>query len=147
MMTAQVVQTLARKIQPATAAPERHTGLRALADNLSLRLADAGTVELLTEAVHRLITLAYERDDAGWVNVDPVTKRLLIPAPWGHAGRAVWGLYPSEADTLRAMLKTRQRGRYAPLFTYDRSRRSWLVALSHYPTEADSRAPTWTKCR
>ena len=49
----------------------------------SLRLADAGMVELLTEALHRLITLAYERDDAGWVNVDPVTKRLLIPAPWG----------------------------------------------------------------
>lgn len=139
-MTAEIAQLMARKEQPATAHPARHTGLRAAVDNLSLRLADAGTVELLTEALHRLVTLAYERDDAGWVNVDPVTRRLLIPAPWGRAGRARWGLYPLEADTLRAMLKTRMRGRAAPLFAYDKLRRAWLVELGHYPAEAEARA-------
>jgi hypothetical protein len=127
--------TLRRKDPLVVARPARHKGgPRRIADNLSRRLADGATVELLTEALHRLVALVYEQDAAGWVNADPVTGRILIPVPWGRLGKRKWGLYPSEADTLRSILRERRKGPAAPLFMYDAGARSWLVALAEYPT-------------
>ena len=133
-MSENIVRTLERKTPIVQAAPDRHTGLRGVSENLSRRLVDQATIELLTEALHRLVVLAYDADAAGFVNVDGVTGRLLIPAPWGRAGRAKWGLYPSEADTLRHILRGRQATGLA-LFVYDRGRRSWLVNLADFPTQ------------
>ena len=128
-----IVRTLARKEPVVKAAPERHTGLRGVAENLSRRVYDQATVELLTEALHRLVALAYEADAAGFVNVDGVTGRLLIPAPMGKAGHKQWGLYPSERKTLGIILRGRQAAGNG-LFLYDRGRRAWCVNLAQYPT-------------
>lgn len=132
-----IIRTLERKGAVVQAAPDRHTGLRRVAQTLDRRNADAAHVELVTEALHRLAELVYQEDGAGWVNCDPVTGRLLIPAPWGKAGRAMWGLYPSEGMTLNAILRSRQgrRGHTAWLW-YDRDRRCWAVDLAAYPTMA-----------
>jgi hypothetical protein len=128
-----IVRTLARKEPIVKAQPDRHTGLRGVAENLSRRLYDEATIELLTEALHRLVSLAYEADAAGFVNIDGVTGRLLIPAPMGKAGHKLWGLYPSERKTLGRILRVRQEAGDA-LFVYDRGRRAWCVNLAHYPT-------------
>ena len=136
-----ITRTLARKEDVIAAAPDRHTGLRGVAKNLSLRLVDKATIELLTEALCRLVVLAYDHDRAGYIKIDGVTGRLLIPAPWRRAGRSKWGLYPSEADTLRLILQGRMRPKaVAPLFVYDKGRRSWLVNLDAYPDEAAAQA-------
>lgn len=132
-MSTSIIQTLTRKAPLVAAKPKRHTGLRAVAEQLDRRLVDAAAVELLTEALHRLAVLCYEQDAAGFVNVDGVTGRILIPVPWGRAGRGKWGLYPSEADTLRSLLHHRRKSSTAPLFVYDRARRSWLLNLGGYP--------------
>lgn len=131
-MSANIIPTLQRKAPIVAAKPKRHTGLRAVAEQLDRRLVDAATIELLTEALHRLAVLCYEQDAAGFVNVDGVTGRILIPVPWGRAGRSRWGLYPSEADTLRSILRERRKSNTAPLFVYDRARRSWLLNLGGY---------------
>lgn len=128
------IPTLERKSAVVQAQPDRHTGLRAVAQTLDRRNADQTTIELVTEALHRLAELVYSQDAAGWVNCDPVTGKLLIPAPWGKAGRAMWGLYPSEGLTLNALLRSRQRRKgHAAWLRYDRDRRSWAVDLAAYP--------------
>lgn len=132
-MTTGIIHQLARKGAIVAAQPDRHTGLRAVAERLDRRLVDAATIELLTEALHRLAVLCYEQDAAGFVNVDGVTGRILIPVPWGRAGRSKWGLYPSEGDTLRSILHHRRKSNTAPLFVYNRQRRAWFVNLEHYP--------------
>ncbi len=129
-----IVKTLERKTPILQAAPPRHTGLRGVAQNLSRRLLYAGTIELLTESLHRLIVLCYEQDGAGYLNMDGVTGRLLVPAPWGRAGRSLWGLYPSEGIALGCILRQRQAAGVA-LFVYDRNRRAWLVNLEDCPNK------------
>jgi len=129
-----IVKTLERKTPILQAAPQRHSGLRGVAQNLSRRLLYAGTVELLTVSLHRLIVLCYEQDGAGYLNMDVVTGRILIPVPHGRNGRSLWGLYPSEGITLGYILRQRQAAGVA-LFVYDRNRRAWLVNLEDCPTQ------------
>jgi len=133
-MSYNIIRTLERKTPIVQAAPPRHSGLRGVAVELSRRLLYAGTIELLTESLHRLVTLAYEQDGLGYINVDGVTGRLLIPAPMGRAGRSLWGLYPSEGVALGYILRQRQATGMA-LFVYDRSRRAWLVNLEDCPNK------------
>jgi hypothetical protein len=111
--------------------PQRHSGLRGVTQDLSRRLVHGATIELLTEALHKLVTLCYEHDRAGFVNICSITGRLLIPAPMGRAGRVRWGLYPSEGIALGIILRERQAAGVA-LFVYDRSRRAWLVNLEDF---------------
>lgn len=125
--------TMVRKAGIATAKPNRYTGLRAAADTLSRRNADAAVCELLNEALARLIDLAYERDEGGLCNMDRATGKLLIPLPWGRNGHARWGLRPQEANILREVLFTWQR-EAQPLLFYDRLRRAWFVNLAEYRT-------------
>ncbi len=132
-MTNGLVHTLTRKERIVDAQPGRYGYLRAAADTLDRRLVDAATVELLAEALYRLVDLVYSQDAAGWVTVDGATGRILIPAPWGRAGRSAWGLYPSEGDTLRSILRHRRRGPVPPLWVYNRERRAWFVNLEAYP--------------
>lgn len=144
MMDLRIIKTMDRKTPIVKATPDRHIGLRNLAVNLSRRLYDQATIELLTEALCRLVTLAYDADAAGYVNIDGVTGRLLIPAPWGRSGRSLWGLYPSEGDTLRLILRGRQSTGDS-LFVYDRGRRSWLVNLHDYP-DVQRALAYWKEC-
>ena len=135
-----IVATVARKGEIAQASPARHTAVRQAAEALSRRNADAAIVELLNEAMQRLTLLAYERDADGYCNIDGVTGKLLIPAPWGRAGYKRWGLRPTESVILREMVQQRQlaRGSQAPgLWLYDRTRRCWRVNLYDFETLAD----------
>jgi hypothetical protein len=128
-----IINTVARKETIAQAAPQRHTAIQRAAEALSRRNVDQATTELLNEALARLVLLAYERDEVGQLcNIDGATGKVLIPLPWGKAGYAKWGLSPSEADTMRAIMFTRQRVG-VPLFFFDRSRRAWFVNLADYP--------------
>jgi hypothetical protein len=132
---------LERKAAISTAAPERHTVIQRVAEALSRRNADAAIVELFSEAVQRLTQLAYERDDDGaWSNIDAVTWRLLIPAPWGRAGHRSWGITSTESVVLREMIFSRQAqedGRGPGLWLYDRARRAWRLNLFDYDQPAD----------
>jgi hypothetical protein len=128
-----ILATLERKTAISTAQPERYTHIARAAQTLSRRTVDQATTELLNEAHSRLILLCYERDDTGhFVNVDEVTGKVLIPLPWGKKGHAKWGIAPSEADVFRRIMFARQR-LGLPLFHFDRSRRSWFLALHDYP--------------
>jgi hypothetical protein len=128
-----IVRIIERKERIAQASPTRHTNIQRAAQSLSRRNVDQAITELLNEALGRLTVLCYERgDDGQLVNVDGVTGRVLVPLPWGKAGYAKWGLSPSEGDTMRAIMFTRQRNG-VPLFFFDRSRRAWFVNLEDYP--------------
>jgi hypothetical protein len=124
--------TMERKAGLSNAAPERYRGLRAAADNLSLRNVDQSVCELMNESLARLVQLAYETDAGGFCNIDGATGRLLIPLPWGRNGQSRWGLRPQEANILRQVLfDWEQDG--SSLLRYDRTRKSWFVALDSFP--------------
>jgi hypothetical protein len=132
-----------RKAAISTAAPERHSALRQAAETLNRRNADAAIVELFSEAMQRLTLLAYERDEAGYCNIDPITWRLLLPAPFGRAGHKRWGITRAESDVLRDMLRERQAQtdhRPPGLWLYDRTRRCWRLNLFDFDTPADGQA-------
>lgn len=91
----------------------------------------------VNEALARMAELCYTKDaDGAFCNVDPVTYRLIVPAPWGRSGWRQWGLRRHEAETMRRILLTRQAqgsGR-PPLFTYDKDGRSWHLNIFDYET-------------
>jgi hypothetical protein len=127
-----IVSTVSRKEDLDKANPQRYTVVRRAAENLSRRNVDAATTELLNEALSRLTALCYERDGEGMLcNVDPATGRVLVPLPWGKAGYRKWGLTPTEANTMRRIMLTRQR-RGVPLYFFDRSRRAWYLNLHDF---------------
>lgn len=131
---------LERKAAISHAAPERHTTLQRVAATLSRRNADGAIVELFAEACQRVTQLAYERDQDGFCNIDPVTCRLLIPAPWGKAGHRKWGITASESVILREMIQCRQtdkEGRGPGLWLYDRTRRAWRLNVFDYDRPED----------
>jgi hypothetical protein len=128
-----IFHQLERKAQISQATPERYTTIQRAAAQLSRRNVDQAVCELINEAHSRLVMLCYERDDTGrLVNVDEVTGRIQIPLPWGKMGFKKWGLSDSEAVALRRIMFSRQRVGL-PLFFFDRSRRSWFLALREYP--------------
>ena len=135
-----IVVTVARKGEVGQAAPARHTTLRNAAEALSRRNFDGATVELFMEAMQRLTLLAYEVDADGYCNVDGVTGRLLIPAPFGRLGYKRWGLRRIESTLLREMIQQRQighNGRSPGLWLYDRTQRTWRLNLYDFNTLAD----------
>jgi hypothetical protein len=140
MNSTRIVSTVQRKEGIAQASPQRHTTIQRAAEALSRRNADAAVVELFMEAMQRLVLLAYERDADGYCNIDEVTHRLLIPAPFGKLGHKRWGITGSESIVLREMVQTRQapRGDRPPgLWQYDRARRCWRLNLFDFDTLAD----------
>jgi hypothetical protein len=131
---------LDRKAAISSASPARHTAISRAAESLSRRNADAAIIELMMEAVQRLTLLAYERDADGYCNIDGVTGKLLIPAPWGRAGHKRWGITPSESVVLREMMQCRQAqrdDRPPGLWLYDRARRCWRLNLFDFDALAD----------
>lgn len=120
-----------RKVGLSNATPQRHTGLRAAAESLSLRNVDAAICELMNEALARLVLLAFEVDAGGFCNIDGATGKLLIPLPWGRNGYARWGLRPQEANILRQVLFDWEDD-LPSLLRYDRARRAWFVCLGDF---------------
>ena len=99
---------------------------------LTLRGQMKARAELCNEAVAVLIRLCYEADtDGGAANVDKVTGRLLIPAPWGEAGHRRYGLRSTEGRALRRYMQDLQdyKPAGAPVFTYDPASRCWGLNL------------------
>lgn len=138
MAGSDIIATVARKGDIATAKPARFAALRAAAESLTRRNVDRATVEVMAEAVQRLTVLAYEQDADGWANIDGATGKVLVPLPWGKVGYRRWGLRAAEANILRAMLQARQWR--LGVYLYDRSRRSWHVNQGDYPTLPDALA-------
>jgi hypothetical protein len=135
-----IFHALERKAAISNADPQRHTALRAVADQLSKRNVDAATCELLNEALSRLVQLAYETDAGGLCNIDGATGRFLIPLPFGRNGHAKWGLRPQEANILRQILFDWQAAEPPALLFYDRSRRAWFVDIAHFSNAGIAKA-------
>ena len=135
-----ILHQLERKAAISQAAPERHSAIRKAAESLSRRNADSAVVELFSEAMQRLTLLAYEQDEAGYLHIDAVTWRLLIPAPWGRSGHKKWKITRTESVVLREILQQRQaQTDHTPpgLWLYDRTRRSWRLNLFDYDLVGD----------
>lgn len=128
MHTNGILKTVARKEGIAHAEPPRHQALRAAAESLSLRNVDQAICELFNEAIARMTLLAYEQDAGGFCNIDAVTGKLLIAAPWGRNGQTKWGIRPQEANILRQVLFDWQYPG-PTLWLYDRVRRAWFLNL------------------
>lgn len=97
----------------------------------------AARVEVINEAVCRFTHVLYQRDADGFhPNLDAVTKRIIIAAPWGSRGWRRWGLRHWEAGTLRKILLNRQANftpkQRPPLFSYSESR-YWYLNTYDYP--------------
>lgn len=124
------VIALVDRLHAPTAAVSRPQGkLRRAAGALSRRTVHQARAELCMQRLHLAAAMLYEVDDAGeLVNVDADTGRILIPLPWGRAGRSPWGLTGNEGDTLRYIVRA------WALFWYDASGRTWCVDLGRYPT-------------
>jgi len=114
---------------PATKGPRR--GIAWGAETISRRAMLSSMTALLQAALTDVTTLAYEREGRFWLNVDRNTGRLLVPAPWGRAGHAQWGLRRREGETLRHILFDRMKQTSA-LWLYDELSRSWYLNLSRY---------------
>ena len=136
MAGSDIIATVARKGEIATAQPARFAALRSAAEHLTRRNVDRAIVEVMAEAVARLTVLAYEQDADGWANIDGATGKVLVPLPWGKVGYRRWGLRSAEANALRVMLQARQWR--LGVFLYDRSRRAWHVNRGDYPTLGDA---------
>jgi hypothetical protein len=110
-----------------------------LAENAQ-ELSRAGTmqlrVELMNEAIAALVVVLYEADGDGRpANIDRVTWRLLVPAPWGRGGWKRWGLRRWEAEALRNILRVRtEMRRHVNLFDYNEEARTWHINRGDYPT-------------
>ena len=103
-----------------------------VAAQLSRRGRLAASAELCNEAVVSLLRLAWQADTDGCAaNVDQVTGRLLIPAPWGDNGYRAYGLRSTEGRALRAYMLDLQnyQAAGAPIFTYDPTTRSWYLNI------------------
>jgi hypothetical protein len=93
-------------------------------------------VELVNEAMAALCVILYEADtDGRTANIDRVTWRLLVPAPWGRGGWKRWGLRRWESEALRNILRVRtEMRRHVNLFDYNEEGRTWHLNRGDYPT-------------
>ena len=108
------------------------------ADELSKAGDVAARVEVANEAISKLTSILYQRDiDGIYPNLDNVTKRIIIAAPWGSVGWKRWGMRHWEAGIVRKILMPRQANytqkQRPPLFVYSESR-YWYLNLFDYPT-------------
>jgi hypothetical protein len=127
-----IIKIVQRKEGIGQSAPQRYMAVRKAAETLSRRNADQAVIELMMEALQRLVDLCFEEDIGGLCNIDVVTGKVLLPLPWGRNGHQRWGLRPHESNILREIMQGRQ---YQPgLFTYDKLRRCWRINLHDFPT-------------
>lgn len=126
-----------RKANPRTYVQQR---IGEQAHTLSRAGETAARVERLNEALCRLVELLYQVDEDGSLpNLDAVTHRLLIPAPFGSKGWRRWGLRQHEGRALAAILRARcharQAGQRGHLFDYNTIENTWHLNLTDYPAK------------
>lgn len=126
-----------RHAKPSTSTRQR---VQEAAQELSRAGDMQARVELANEALAAFVAILYEADtDQRAANIDPVTWRLLVPAPWGSGGWRRWGLRNWEAKTLRKILQIRCEARRHPsLFDYNDEALTWHLCADTYPTLADA---------
>jgi hypothetical protein len=88
-------------------------------------------LEAISEAVLKYTSTLYERVDGYPVNIDKLTHRVRMVAPWGSAGWKTWGLRHWEACVLRSILLKRSRQSNA-LFEYNEPMKTWHVNVRTY---------------
>lgn len=94
----------------------------------------AARVERLNEALCRLVEILYQVDEDGSLpNIDAVTHRLRIPAPFGAKGWRRWGLRRAEGRALAAILRQRSTGQRQPLFDWNDAGSTWHLSIGSYP--------------
>lgn len=138
-MNFDVANVLERKPEIRRSSPGAYVRQRvaAAAADLSRAGRMAARVELVNEALCHLVELLYLVDsDGARANVDAVTFRLLIPAPWGSAGWRKWGLRKREGAAFNRIMRRRVDGwtpaQRPPLFKYDYHQ--WFLNAFDYPT-------------
>lgn len=109
------------------------------AEQISLAGVVAARVEVANEAIYRFAGILYQRDsDGAYPNLDAVTKRIIVAAPWGNVGWKRWGLRHWEARRLRKILLKRQAQftpkQRPPLFAFDVDGRFWYLNIHDYST-------------
>lgn len=97
----------------------------------------AARVELVNESLYKLAQDLYTPDSDGVLaNVDSITHRIRIAAPWGSVGWRYFGLRRWEARTLSKILRARQsawaKGQRPPLYLYDEDSTRWHLNLHDY---------------
>jgi len=129
-----IEQLIDRKVTIRGASPTAHVRQRIAqaADELNRAGAMAARVELVNEALCKFAILLYQKDtDGTFANIDSVTGRVLVCAPWGSAGWQWWGLRNWEARVLRSILMSRLTdAKRPPLFDYGNN--TWYLDRSHY---------------
>lgn len=141
-MSSEITRIVARKGEVMAAQPKRHTPIRAAAEQLTRRNVAQAKAELCSEALWAAVALAYETDNSGVLcNTDPVSGRLLLPAPWGRQGYLKWGLRYTESVLLRAILRgLQQTAAEPPVLVYDPLSRGWYLNIFDYPTHRQALA-------
>ena len=107
------------------------------AQSLSRAGEMAARVEAINEALTAFTSLLYQADtDGGFANVDSITYRILIPAPFGSSGWRKWGLRSWEAGELRQFLAHRcqMKDKRPFLFDYNSESRTWHLNAHDYPS-------------
>lgn len=97
----------------------------------------AARVEVINEALTGFTAMLYQADtDATFANIDNVTFRILVPAPFGSSGWKLWGLRAWEAGELRRFLmeRCRMKDKRPALFDYNSESRTWHLNASDYPS-------------
>lgn len=97
----------------------------------------AARVEAINEALTAFTALLYQADtDGSFANVDGITYRILVPAPFGSSGWRKWGLRSWEAGELRRFLAQRCTitDKRPALFDYNSESRTWHLNVSDYST-------------
>jgi len=91
--------------------------------------------DMFNTKLGELITILYERDALGLVNVDSISGRVLCGVPWGSKKHTAWGLRATEADTMRRLMMNRQLiQNHIPLLVYDPDQRKWYLNFHDYQT-------------
>lgn len=89
------------------------------------------------EALTKLVALLYEKaDDGKFINLDLLTGKLLVSAPWGSKGWKKWGLRHWEGVVLGRVLQ--ERAKYQeprPLFFYRSDTTNWYADTGFYPSK------------
>ena len=97
----------------------------------------AARVEAINEALTAFAALLYQADtDGSFANVDAITYRILVPAPFGSSGWRKWNLRAWEAGELRQFLAKRcqMKDKRPALFDYNSESRTWHLNATDYPS-------------
>lgn len=141
-MVATVERTMKRKpvVAGAVATINAYVDQRVgqAADNLSRGAIVKSRIVLANQALVGLIDLLYELDESGHpVNVDPITRRILIPLPWCAGGWKRWKLRNHEARTLRKVFERRMRAtERIAMFLYSGESNRWHLNRRYGSKEA-----------